>query len=636
MPTKHFQLINLIANEPDFKGFGLKRATMVVEAFEDDIYDRLDSCDAGKFFPVLSLPLAVNLICGWQMHREKAEITEFLDRHGVEANLATPIFAKFGAGAVKLIESNPYRLLAVLSWPKVDCIGLSIGLKNHGCRLVGAVEQCMYVEYENEKNTWVSPEKLKGAVARLLGVKADRADLAVELAAETGAVAQYLGGFQLPGAFYFERRCERWILDRLVGPSQNEKKIEAEIERFEARNKIQLTWEQRLAVKNALKYGFSVYCGGAGVGKTYTLKAVVECGERVAGKKIVMMALAAKACRKMAQAASRPAITVAKCLHHYASSDLNDSIVIVDEASMLSLSDFYHLTAKMPESASMVLLGDSAQIPSINAGTVLYSLAISRAVPAVELTIAQRQSEETGIPGVLKEVREGRLPRLPRYTRGESKGIFITTAENGEAIQSAVLKVFDDFEGHVQVISPLAKGPAGALGLNTAIHRHVHGTGEWCIGTPVIFTKNMRSEIGGFELVNGLMGSVVQILHHRPEHPYSPYMQINFDDRLVTLTREEVEQYLEKAYALTVHKAQGSDWSNVIAVIVKHHFLVDRSMVYTAISRCKQCCVVIASDMHDLRKAVEKEPFFRTRENRFMKAVCASHPVNSTQIPLLT
>ena len=113
-------------------------------------------------------------------------------------------------------------------------------------------------------------------------------------------------------------------------------------------------------------------------------------------------------------------------------------------------------------------------------------------------------------------------------------------------------------------------------------------------------------------------------------------MQINFDDRLVTLTREEVEQYLEKAYALTVHKAQGSDWSNVIAVIVKHHFLVDRSMVYTAISRCKQCCVVIASDMHDLRKAVEKEPFFRTRENRFMKAVCPSHPVNSTQIPLLT
>ena len=197
---------------------------------------------------------------------------------------------------MKLIESNPYRLLAVLSWPKVDCIGLSIGLKNHGCRLVGAVEQCMYVEYENEKNTWVSPEKLKGAVARLLGVKADRAELAVELAAETNAVAQYLGGFQLPGAFYFERRCEEWILDRLVGPSQNEKKIEAEIERFEARNKSQLTWEQRLAVKNALKYGFSVYCGGAGVGKTYTLKAVVECGERVAGKKIVMMALAAKAC----------------------------------------------------------------------------------------------------------------------------------------------------------------------------------------------------------------------------------------------------------------------------------------------------------------------------------------------------
>ena len=636
MSTNHLQLINLIANESDFKGFGLKRAKMVVEAFEADIYERLDSCDAQRFLPILSLPLAINLICGWQMHREKAEITSFLDRHGIEANLAPPIFKKFGAGSLKLIEKNPYRLLAVLGWPKVDSIGLSMGLKDHGCRLVGAVEQCMYVEYENQKNTWVSSEKLTGAVARLLGTKSDRAEVAVELAAETKAVVEYQRGFQLPGAFYFERRCEKWILDRLGGPLKNEKKIEAEIERFEARNKSQLTWEQRLAVQNAIKYGFSVYFGGAGVGKTHTLKALVECGERITGKKIVMMALAAKACRKMAQAANRPAITVAKCLHHYASSDLIDSIVIVDEASMLSLSDFYHLTAKMPESASMVLLGDSAQIPSINAGTVLYSLASSRAVPAVELTIAQRQSEETGIPGVLKEVRVGRLPRLPRYTRGESTGIFITTAENGEAIQSAVLKVFDDFEGHVQVISPLAEGQAGALGLNKAIHQHVHGTGEWCIGTPVIFTKNMLSEIGGIELVNGLMGSVVQILQHRPELPYSPYLQINFDDSLVALTREEVERYLEKAYALTVHKAQGSDWANVIAVIVKHHFLVDRSMVYTAISRCKQCCVIIVSDMIDLRKAVEKEPFFKTRENRFMSAILPSHTRNETQIPLLT
>lgn len=250
------------------------------------------------------------------MHREKAEITVFLDRHGIEANLAPPIFKKFGAGAVKLIEKNPYRLLAVLSWPKVDGIGLSMGLKDHGCRLVGAVEQCMYAEYENEKNTWVSPEKLKAAVARLLGIKLDRADVAVELAAETKAVVEYQRGFQLPGAFYFERRCEKWILDRLINPPQNEKKIEAEIEKFEARNDIRLTWEQRLAVRNALEYGFSVFCGGAGVGKTFTLKALVECGERITGKKIVMMALAAKACRKMAQAANRPAITVAKCLHH--------------------------------------------------------------------------------------------------------------------------------------------------------------------------------------------------------------------------------------------------------------------------------------------------------------------------------
>jgi exodeoxyribonuclease V alpha subunit len=346
-----------------------------------------------------------------------------------------------------------------------------------------------------------------------------------------------------------------------------------------------------------------------------------------------MMALAAKACRKMAQAANRPAITVAKCLHHYATSDLDDSIVIVDEASMLSLSDFYHLTAKMPESASMVLLGDSAQIPSINAGTVLHSLSSGRAVPAVELTIPQRQSEETGIPRVLKEVREGRLPKLRRYSRGESKGIFLSSAENAEAIHSAVLKVYDDFEGHVQVISPLAEGPVGAMGLNKAIHQHVNGTGEWCTGTPVIFTKNMRSEIGGFELVNGLMGNVTQILQHRPEHQNSPYLQINFDDKLVTLTREEVEHYLEKAYALTVHKAQGSDWANVIAVIVKHHFLVDRSMVYTAISRCKQCCVIIASNPDDLRKAVEKEPFFRTRENRFMEGIISIHR-NPTQIPL--
>jgi exodeoxyribonuclease V alpha subunit len=119
-------------------------------------------------------------------------------------------------------------------------------------------------------------------------------------------------------------------------------------------------------------------------------------------------------------------------------------------------------------------------------------------------------------------------------------------------------------------------------------------------------------------LVNGLMGTVRRIVSHDPCREDSPYLVINFEGILVTLTRSEVERYLQKSYALTVHKAQGSDWKTVIAVLTAHSLLVDRSMIYTALSRCKERCVIITSELPAIAEAVSQDPFFKRRNDRFM------------------
>ena len=618
MSTNHIQLINLIAGEPEFLGFGQKRAEKVVEAFSEDIYDRLNSGDATKFIPTISDQLAVNLINGWHIHKAKAELVSFLDEYGIRANLASAVFERFGADSVSLIKSNPYRLLAVVDWKKVDEIGGRMDLGDTDCRLIGASEWCMYREYEQKKNTWVAPDTLTNQVANLLGTSRSSAGSAVQMAEKVGAITEYMEGYQIPGVYDFEDFSEAWIQKKVSERLNRPKSIQKEIQDFERRSGLALTSEQKSAVTNALDYGFSVYHGGAGVGKTFVLRAVAECSERLTGNRTILMAVPAKACRKMAAAANRPAITLAKCLYHYTKRDLEDSLVVVDEASMLSLSDFYHLVAKLPKSAKLLLVGDAAQIPSINAGTVLYSIINCSIVPSVELTIIQRQANKTGIPKILSQVRKGALPHLPAYQYNDGLGISLCQVGDNQAILNTVLKVFDHFEGQAQIISPLAMGATGADRLNEVIHWHVHGIRGWRISTPVIYTKNMKSEIGGIELVNGLMGTVRRIVNHDPIRENTPYLDVDFDGILVTLARWEVERYLQKSYALTVHKAQGSDWRTIIAVLTSHALLVDRSMIYTALSRCKDRCVVITSDLRAIEEAVAKDPFFIRRNDRFM------------------
>ena len=618
MQNSHSQLINMIATEPDFKGLGTKRAREVVEAFNDDIYDRLDSCNAQNFIPPLTHELAVSLVCGWKINKNKKELVKFLDELGVEAKIAPAIYERFGTGAVELIKSNPYRLLAVMSWRKVDHIGLGMGLKDHWCRIVGAVEQCMYKEYERDKNTWVKPEDLTIAVSKLLKIRFDSAGDAVRIADESGAIVGCDGGYQIPGVSFFESVIENWVMENVVCNTKLDGQISRTIKQFEKDNEIDLTFEQKSVIYNAMSYGVSICHGGAGVGKTFTLKCVVDCAERILHKKPVLMALAAKACRKMAQATGKKAVTLAKCLYHFTKKDLENAFVIIDEASMVSLSDFFHLIEKLPISASMLLVGDAAQIPSINAGTVLYSLINSNAVPSVELTIAHRQAFETGIPYILGKIRDGIVPDIMQYRHDDAIGVYIIEKQGSYSIEKKVIEVFDFFEGKAQIISPLAVGSIGSASLNNLIHRHVYGKDSWCSGTPVIFTKNLDSEIGGVELVNGLMGHVRHIRPEERKWPNSPYLEIDFEGKIVTLTRNEVERYLEKAYALTVHKAQGSEWKTVIAVITKNNYLVDRSMVYTAISRCRERCVIITSDISDFKWAVGSVPFFKRRRNRLM------------------
>lgn len=193
------------------------------------------------------------------------------------------------------------------------------------------------------------------------------------------------------------------------------------------------------------------------------------------------------------------------------------------------------------------------------------------------------------------------------------EGIFLVPCD-WKTLPPLVTRLYDRFEGEAQIISPLAESTVGVKALNRKIHQHVAGTWELRPNTPVVFTANTALS-SGMKVVNGLQGHVKAVINANPRHPDIAYVDVEAENERIVCSLRDVESFLELSYALTVHRAQGSDWETIIAVLPPSR-LLERAMVYTALSRCKQRCIVLAPDLRELGKAVANPPSYETRKDR--------------------
>lgn len=592
-------IVKYLAANRRFAGVGYARAAALWEAFGPDLYRVLADGETARLAPLLGEDVARSLVEAWREDLAERDIAVWLDEHGFDARLAWKVLRVWGDAGPDKLRANPYIMLTFASWRAVDDAARRIGIEpDDPRRLIGAVEAALY-ERLDRKHTWTPAETLRGDLARRLDASPARAEAAIRLAVQDVGAVPMEDGYQPAGAAVMERYIERQIAERIAGgltgdlflAGIDDQALDAFLTGFEAAEGYALTAEQRAGVRMALNSPVGVLCGGAGVGKTTVLKAIHATCERH-GRGVIQMALAGRAAQRMREATGRDASTIALFLKRLLDGALTlaaGTLLVVDEASMLDLPTAYRILRVLPPGCSLLLVGDPYQLPPIGFGLFFHILAGSPAVPRVELTRVHRQAEATGIPAVAAAIRTGTVPQLAGFSPREPGVSFIPCgADSLIATLERAVADLGGFDG-VQILSPLRQGPAGALAINAHFHR-VMAAGRRRLphcaiaeGEPVIWTTNDRER----GLANGTLGRLTAI---SPTDDWT--CTADFNGLLHRLDGPDAIRAMELAYAISVHKSQGSQFPAVLVPIFRSRIL-DRTLIYTAVTRATTKAVLI-------------------------------------------
>ncbi len=602
------QVLKDILAGPLFQGIGASTARTLEAHFGDELSAILDKQDARVLSRIITKKKAESVLRGWRSYAVKRDLMDWLNAQGIDQDIGEIAYRVWGHETLGRLRANPYRLLSFLDWREVDRFALKLGVDSRaGCRLVACVEAAAYDVLEHSQATWVLASALRNKVSSMLACSEDEATSALAQAIVDGVLIEVDGGYQVPGAYYAERFIEDWISKR-----QSSTEVEEE---WLSQFAYGLSDEQCAALLNAVRSNVSVFHGAAGTGKTHAIRAI--CNACIAlGERPILLALSARAARRLEVAAGFPSMTLAMALLRLRPSDLSKSIVVVDEFSMVDMIDFRRLLRKLPGDARLVLCGDVAQLPSIGPGRLLHSFVHHGSAPVQHLRRVFRQ-ESPCIPMALNEIRQGKLPNFPWFdwANPQREGIFVAECA-GDQIPKMVSRLHATFTD-VQVISALNKSPLGAKSLNGVLHRSTTKGAAPVTGTPVVFTKNAVLQ-SGHEIINGLQGVVTGVRAANPCRPLTPYLCINTDIGEVECTRAEWDSFLEFGYVLTIHRAQGAEWDTVIAVLPKCR-LLERAMVYTALSRCRTRCIVITDDYEAISHSVRSKSIHESRDDRLFQ-----------------
>lgn len=637
-------LVTLLSEGEGFAGVGTAKARRLWEAFGERLYDILDSGDAATLATVksVSLDMAQQVVAAWQLYGD-ARTLHWLHKHGLSVSLGKKLLAHFGRDTVNAIEEDPYRLLSFsANWTVVDSFAREHFkvAEDDPRRLQGAIEEALYRLFA-DGHTAVSQQMVMVRLAAVLGTQSEKfpwrtlASAAMVSGRQNGS---YVVGadnrlHQL-GAYVMETSVASALASRLADDEDGLRlldvpRVDAIVTSYEAEEQLTLNNEQRAAVHAAAAGRLAVITGGAGVGKTTVLKALYRVYEE-AGVRVFQAALAGRAAKRMQEATSKPARTLAGLLKNTTEQDLEGPcVVVVDEASMVDIISMYRLCSMLPSHVRLLLAGDPFQLMPVGPGLVLHALVSQPSIPLVELKVVKRYSG--AIAQAATSIRNGIWPELPdiesapiaflhresRLVRDEGEPMF--------PIASTVLDLYRQAPEQTQILAPRKIGPEGVKALNklcqAALTENAEKLTLWSeefdcrvdsgfrLGDPVVCTRNLW-DIG---LQNGSLGRIVQIEHEpRPlfdddgEAAGHAIAWIAWDDGERRPVTEVLLDDLELAYALTVHKSQGSQWPRIIVPIGGNR-LLDRTLIYTAITRA-QSQVILVGDEGAARRAVQAPP----------------------------
>jgi exodeoxyribonuclease V alpha subunit len=596
-------IVDYLKRNPRFKGVGPATADKLWETFTDRLIPILDACDYKALEEVVSPGKALALVQGW--HEEGIGKTlQWLGTNGVGLAIGRRIAAHFGAEAENKIHENPYRLLSFAAgWSEVDVLATQkLGVaRTDDRRLAAAVEECVYRRF-SQGDTYVPLPDLIDGIRRLLKNEPQQQsviDAAIGRCERTGRLLfDQQGNAYSPGASILEDRVVHCIAVRqgLLSPACS---VNGIISGYETRegNGFLLNSEQRAAVHLVADHHFAVITGGAGCGKTTVLKAVCLVLE-AQGYEIIQVALAGKAVKRMQESTGRAAQTIAsfiKKLNEGTEVDYSGPAVgraiLIDEASMVDLISFSALVRQLPDTVKLVLIGDPHQLPPVGPGLILHCLT-DGVVPHVELKVAKRFGSE--IADVANSIRDGVFPALKEH--GAVRFTEIADTKMAEVASNEYLSSPTDTvvlcstrtlakNINQRIQDALASGRKSVM--TWSDEADCWAAASLREGDLVICTRN-NWDLG---LQNGSMGRIVSVEHHGDDQIGT----IEWDDGVVRGFNDVLLDDLELGYALTVHKSQGSQWKRVVVCLPQGSRMVDRSLIYTAVTRAQAEVLLLGS-----------------------------------------
>lgn len=518
------------------------------------------------------------------------------------------VIGAFGADALSVVRRRPYRLTEVrgIGFRTADAIARANGVdRDDPDRVTAAVEHLL--ESAEDEGSCFLPEGV--LVERLRGLDVDgRVAVAhLDQLSGRGLVTRMDGPTEAARPVYrpimarIEASVARHLRERAGGT-----RVEVDLDPLEARLDIELSEGQREAVRIALGHRVSIVTGGPGTGKTTVVK-VLLAAARARGERWSLAAPTGRAARRLAETTGQEAKTLHRLLEVQIPSmefkkgeddPLDTDAVLVDEASMVDIRLMESLLSALPERARLVLVGDHEQLPSVGPGRVLQDCLRSGAIPVARLTEVYRQARDSGIVKNAGRVNRGELPVSGEREEGR-RDCFVLEREDALELRQLLLQVVVDrlpkrgFDprADVQVLTPMHAGPLGTAALNEVLQAALNPAGPelkvgkrvYRLGDRVLQTRNDYEN----DVFNGDVGTVVEA------HPAS--LTVDFDGRVVSFSSDALDT-LELAYAISIHKSQGSEYPAVVVVVHHAHFvMLRRNLLYTAITRAKRFVCVVGS-----------------------------------------
>ena len=612
--------------QSSIKGVGEKTATLLVEEFGVQVLDILDD-DPERLLKIrgISKKKLTDIIESWSRQREIKNLLVFLQTHHVPTTFAGKIFHLYGAQAEHKLRENPYDLayeIRGVGFKTADQMAMKLGFApDCAQRLEAAIAYTMLTGCERNGHLFLPKPKLLEDVARMLDTSDfDKLELAlysleekkrirIEDLSEQGiSEAVYLMYF-----FHFENEITQRLYQLINHPTPvSRKKIDKTLPLVEEKLGFTLSAEQREAVFESCSNKVFIITGGPGTGKTTITKAIMMTLKEL-GLKILQAAPTGRAAKRMSEATGHQAKTVHRMLqfqpdggfHYCEDQKLKADVLVVDEASMVDAQLFVAILRALPHTCRLILVGDVNQLPSVGPGNVLGDLINSERVPCAVLTHIFRQAQESFIVVNAHRINSGQFPRQ-HPCQAPKADFFWIPQEDSAKVQKLILdsvceripqRYGYDPMRDIQVLTPMHKGDVGTQALNVALQERLNparpGVRElkrkfatFREGDRVIQLKNNYDK----EVFNGDLGWIVEV------DPEDHELFIEFDGNHVHFESSELDE-LGLAYAVSVHKSQGSEYPAVVMPIVTQHFmLLQRNLLYTGLTRARELAVLIGSD----------------------------------------